>query len=176
MSRIKAAIEDFHPDPRLLDERGATVHRYRRAEQAFDISDTGKTTMRDSPIERALARKMITPSQYNAATKFYSHWFRAGLAGNLGSADLNRVFGGDNNFSGMPRNEVEAFHRQRFRQAVNMVGDSGSKALIRVICLEMKFEEVGRQLGWNNIAQATASAIQVTRDALDILAREWGTA
>ena len=175
MTKIRTALEDHHPDPRLLDERGATVHRMRKAERNYDVSDTGKVTLRDSPIERAVARGTITPPQYNAATKFYNHWFRAGLAGSLGSADLNRVFGGDNNFSGMPRNEAEAFHRQRYRQAMAAVGDSGGKVLIRVVCLEQKLEEVGRSLAWNNRPQAEAAALQVLRDALNILCREWGT-
>ena len=176
MTKIRTALEDHHPDPRLLDERGATVHRMRKAERNYDVSDTGKVTLRDSPIERAVARGTITPPQYNAATKFYNHWFRAGLAGSLGSADLNRVFGGDNNFSGMPRNEAEAFHRQRYRQAIAAVGDDGGKVLVRIICHEQKFEDVGRALGWKNTAQATAAAIEVLRGALNKLAKEWGTA
>lgn len=160
MAKIKQAIEDFVPDARLVDERGPTPEF------------VGK--MRQSPINVALSRGQISRQQGIAAEKFYNHWYRAGLSENFGSADLNRVFGGEGGGAGMARTEAQAFHRQRYRQAVTLIGLRGSWVLERVICRETSFEDTGRELGWKNRPQAVACAVQLARDALDTLCSEWG--
>ena len=160
MAKIKQAIEDFVPDERLVDERGPTAEF------------VGK--MRQSPINVALSRGQISRQQGIAAEKFYNHWYRAGLSENFGSADLNRVFGGEGGGAGMARTEAQAFHRQRYRQAVTLIGLRGSWVLERVICRETSFEDTGRELGWKNRPQAVACAVQLARDALDTLCNEWG--
>lgn len=160
MAKIKQAIEDFVPDARLVDDRGPTpeyVHK-----------------MRQSPINLALSRGQISRQQGIAAEKFYNHWYRAGLSENFGSADLNRVFGGEGGGAGMARTEAQAFHRQRYRQAVTVIGLRGSWVLERVICRETSFEDTGRELGWHNRPQAVACAVQLARDALDTLCSDWG--
>ena len=174
MAKIKTPINDYKADPRLEDDRGITKEWLKKADYSIDCGDTGVLTMRDSPIERAMARSIINGDQYKAAIKLYHHWYRAGLAGSYGSMDLTRVFGGEFGFTGMPRTELEQFHRERFRGAIKICGQRGSWVLERVVCRERNFEETGRELGWHNKAQATAAAIQVTRDALDILVKEWG--
>src|ERR1700738_3706212 len=90
----------------------------RRAGAHFERGDTGQITMRDSPLERALARKTITPEQYAAAQKYRHHWYFGGLHDHLGSLDLTRILAGHHgDYSGMARSENQAFHRQRFRRA-----------------------------------------------------------
>ena len=160
MAKVKERIEEFKPDPRLIDERGATQEAISK--------------FRQSPVNVALARGQITRQQGIAAEKYYGHWYRAGLSENFGSVDLNSVFGGDGGGATMARSEAQAFHRQRYRQAVEKIGLRGSWVLERVICREMSFEDTGREMGWNNRPQAVASAVQVARDSLDILCAEWG--
>lgn len=174
VGKIRVALDEFKPDLRLVDERGATDERRRRAGDQVFLDAMSRQHMRDSPINVALSRGQINSSQYTAGMKFYNHWYRAGLVENFGSSDLNRVFGGDGGGAGMARTEAQAFHRQRYRQAVERVGLRGSWVLERVICREVSFEETGRELGWNNRPQAVACAVQLTRDALDALCKDWG--
>jgi len=131
--------------------------------------------MRDSPIERALARKTITAEQYAAAQKYRHHWYYGGLHDHLGSRDLTRLFSPDHaGASGMARSESEAFHRQRFREAVEATGKIGSHVLDSAVCREAPLEQVGYALGWGNRAYAYAAAAERLKIALDVLCRLWG--
>jgi hypothetical protein len=88
---------------------------------------TGVITLRDSPIERARSRNVISQAQYTAALKYRHHWYRAGLASPLSSVELNRIFATDmTSFSGMARTEAQVFHRQRYREAVQHIGMIGA--------------------------------------------------
>ena len=71
--------DDRHSDPRgvqatsgrrdapVAEQRAQpTAERIRRAGADFERGDTGQITMRDSPLERAYARKLITRQQYSA--------------------------------------------------------------------------------------------------------------
>src|SRR5262247_1823432 len=108
----------------LIGQRARpTPERIRRAGADFERGDTGQITMRDSPLERALARKVITQEQYAAGQKYRHHWYHAGLADSLVSVDLNRVFATDlGGFSGMAKSEQQVFHRQRYREATQAAG------------------------------------------------------
>ena len=174
MAKIKTAISDYKPDFRLMDERGLTPERIARAEFRLERGDTGTIRMRDTPIEKALQKRVINDGQYQAAQKFYNHWFRGGMAGSLQSMDMDRVFGGEFGFSGAPRSEIEQFHRERYRRAVELTGGRGSQILQKVVCEEKDFAIVGMELGWDNRPQAYAVAVQLCREALSILADEWG--
>jgi len=51
-------------EPPAVERRALpTPERIRRAGADFDLGDTGQITMRDSPLERARARKLITHQQ-----------------------------------------------------------------------------------------------------------------
>src|SRR5678816_1044553 len=77
--------DDSQSDPRGVqatngrDAPGAeqraqpTVERIRRAGADFERGDTGQITMRDSPLERAHARELITHHQYSAGQKYRHH-------------------------------------------------------------------------------------------------------
>src|SRR5215470_17242188 len=96
------------PEP-AEDTRGATPERLRHAQGFVERGNPGRgrggiVTMRDAPIERALARKTISQSQYTAAVKYRHHWYRAGLASPLSSVELNRIFATDMaNYSDLSR-------------------------------------------------------------------------
>lgn len=152
-----------------------TAERLRRAGADFERGDTGQITMRDSPLERALARNVFTPEQYSAAQKYRHHWYHAGLAGPLGSIDLDRIFAPDpGSYSGMARTESQLFHRQRYREAVQAVGKLGSHVLDWAVCREAPLEQVGYTLGWSSRPQAYAAAAERAKTALDELCKLWG--
>jgi hypothetical protein len=165
-----------HRRERSLGGRTAepTVERIRRAGTDFERGDTGQITMRDSPLERALARNVITKEQYTAAQKYRHHWYHAGLADPLRSLDLDRIFGPDlGAYSGMARTEGQLFHRQRYREAVQAIGKIGAHVLEWAVCREVPLEQVGYTLGWSSRAQAYAAAAERTKTALDELCKLW---
>ena len=58
-----ARLRDSMKRGKAPPERHAlpTPERLRRAGRDFERGDTGQITMRDSPLERALARNALTP-------------------------------------------------------------------------------------------------------------------
>lgn len=161
--------------PSLGQRAWPTPERMRRAGADFERGDTGQITMRDSPLERALARSVITQEQYAAGQKYRHHWYHAGLAGYLGAVDLNRVLGIDlGAYAGMAKTENQVFHRQRYREAVQAAGKIGSHVLEWAVCREVALEQVGQALGWSSRPQAYAAALERMKAALDELCQLWG--
>ena len=153
-----------------------TPQRLAQADGAYELGDDRERkilTMRDSPLERAHLRKAVSQAQYDAGVKYRLHWHHAGLAGNMGSADMNRVFGGET-WCGMPKSEFEAHHRQQYRRAVQTLGKSTAKLLDDLVCHETSIETVGYSLGWGSKPQAIAAAMERLRMGLDQLCTLWG--
>jgi hypothetical protein len=154
-----------------------TVERLRRAGDDYSIGSGHSriVTMRDSPFERAKSRGAINDRQYAAGMKYFHHWYHAGLSAPLGSIDLNRIFASDvSGFSGMAKTETQAFHRQRYREAVQDLGKDKSSVIERIICQEHKLEDIGHSRGWANKPQAIAVATELMRLGLDRLTKLWG--
>ena len=152
-----------------------TPERKRRAGADMERGDTGQITMRDSPLERAFSRSVITQEQYSAGQKYRHHWFHAGLAGRLSTIDLSGIFKTDLDvFTGMAQSEIQFFHRQRCREAAQAVGKIGLHVLDWAVCRETALEHVGYTLGWSSRAQAYAAAAERMKTALDELCRLWG--
>ena len=152
-----------------------TKERLRRAGADVERGDTGQITMRDSPLERAFARRVITQEQYSAGQKFRHHWYHGGLSDRLVSPDLSRIFAADaGNFSGMARTDAQVFHRQRYREATQAVGKIGAHILDWTVCREIPLEQVGYTLGWSSRGQAYAAAVERMRTALDDVCELWG--
>jgi hypothetical protein len=168
---VKTKAETVEVEYRALPTR----ERLRHAGGDFERGHTGQMTMRDSPLERVFARKLVTQRQYSAGQKYRHHWYHAGLSGSLGSIDVNRVFSDDlGGFSGMAKTDQQLFHRQCYRQAVQAVGKIGSHVLEWTVCREMPIDEVGYSLGWSSRPQAFAAGVERMRSALDDLCRIWG--
>ena len=169
-------IQPSSPD----DARGPTPERMRHAQGFVERGNlgrgrTGVVTLRDSPIERARARNVISQAQYTAALKYRHHWYRAGLASPLSSVELNRIFATDmTSFSGMARTEAQVFHRQRYREAVQYIGVIGASVIEQVACHEISLEQAGYKLGWGSKPQAIAAATERMKAALDRLVELWG--
>ena len=170
--RTRRTKKDFPPvERRALP----TPERMGRAETDFERGDTGRVTMRDSPLDRALARKVVTREQYVAGQKYRHHWYHAGLADRLESLDLNRVFVTDiGDFSAMAKTEGQVFHRQRYREAVREAGKIGSYVLDWAVCRDVPLEQVGYALGWTSRPQAYAAAAERLKTALDEMCKLWG--
>jgi hypothetical protein len=166
--------------PTTDDTRGITPERMRHAQGFVERGNlgrgrTGVVTMRDAPIERALARKVINQAHYTAALKYRHHWYRAGLSSPLSSVELNRIFASDlTNFSGMAKTEAQVFHRQRYREAVQHIGMTGAAVVEQVVCQEISLEQAGYKLGWGSKPQAIAAATERMKAALDRLVELWG--
>ena len=160
MPRLKTTLKEPNIDYRLLDERGPTAERLQKS--------------RESPINLAHAKGQITRSQYAAAQKFYTHWFKGGLCENYGNIDLTRVFGSSADFSGMAKSELQAFHRDCYRRAIELLKAQKSFILQRVICVEIQLVEIGAALGFRHREWGRNKALSILRDGLDILCREWG--
>jgi hypothetical protein len=131
------------------DTRGPTPERMRQAQGFVERGNlgrgrTGVVTLRDSPIERARSRNVISQAQYTAALKYRHHWYRAGLASQLSSVELNRIFATDmTSFSGMARTEAQVFHRQRYREAVQHIGMIGASVVYSYTYLDDPTPRIG---------------------------------
>lgn len=160
------AVLQANPTPERMKKAGADVQ----------FGDDGHghrvMTVRDAPIERALARNSISSSQYQAAQKYRHHWYRAGMAGTIGSSDMARVFG--DGFRQLEPSEAATFHGERYAEAVKHIGKIGSSVLDNIVCRELSLEAVGQMLGWDHKGSAIVAATQSLREALDRLCGLWG--
>lgn len=181
MSKHKQRLEDFKPPERLIDERGPTAQRL--AKVPYEIGDTGTLTVRQSPIQRAVARGTLTGRQGRAADKFYLHWFRANLAGTVGSSDPLKIFGNNTDISRLCTTEMAEFHYNRVRQALGAIAEKMDKAGFRkdhavklmgwIVCEEMAFADAGQKIGFSGKA-AEIMARTYMRANMNILIEEWG--
>jgi len=185
MARASLKVQVIDRDKERLerrsvdDHRGTTPERVAKANGAFTIGDDkqgGKTwTMMDSPLERLFAQSKLSKPEYDGLVKYRIHWFRAGLQPSLGSVDLNRVFASDpSNFSGMAKSENQVFHRQKWREACDLLGHRAGVIVDNVVCGETTIFDAGYAMGWKNRPQAEAAAIEMLREAGYRLARSWG--
>jgi hypothetical protein len=151
-----------------------TPERLRRAGPDVARGHTGQITMRDSPLERALAQCAHARAVFGR-TEISPSLYHAGLADRLESIDLNRIFAIDlGAYSGMAKTESQLFHRQRYREAAQAVGKIGSHVLEWAVCREIALEQVGQTLGWSSRPQAYAAAVERMKTALDELCKLWG--
>ena len=169
------ATVNGQPNP----EYGPTVERMLRAGESYTVGDdkqgAKKYTMRDAPLDRALAKGIISGAEHSALQKYRHHWYHAGQAPTIGSIDLNRIFsGGDGGPAGMPKSEGQVFHRQRWREAQSCLGIRSTAIVDKFVCGEQNLEVCGQILGWNSKPQAIAGAAEIVRDAGYRLARLWG--
>jgi len=144
-----------------------TPERVRRAGKDVARGNSGQITMRHAPLERAFARGALTAEQYSAGQKYRHHWYHAGLSGGLISVGLGA-------YAGMAKTERQVFHRQRYREAVQVLGKISSHVLEWAVCREFGLEQIGQALGWTSRPQAYAAALERMKAALDELCRLWG--
>lgn len=165
--------------PQRTEPGRPTDERLAKAAGYFETADSrgsaGTMTMRDCPLERALSRGQITRQEYEAAIKFRHHWFHAGMAGQVSSLDLDRIFARDFSTMGhMAKTEQQAFHRQKFREAMDEMGEKNALAVEYAVCAEIEFDQIGRKFGYKNDPQARAAALAHMQSGLYRLTKLWG--
>jgi hypothetical protein len=168
------------PDP-LDDYRGPTPERLRHAGGAVEVGrdqrgiPTGIRTMRDAPIERALARGAISQVQYDAAVRYRRNWYQSGLAGSLQSIDPNRVYASDcTSYGHFARSEAQQHFRDERYAAVKCVGLLSAAILDEVVCCEVSLKKLGEKFGWKSGARGIEAVEKLVSDSLDRLAKLWG--
>jgi len=177
-----AASKHGKPNPSYpsIEIHGSpTAERLRMAGPDFVLGgeDRGiKTyTMRDSPLDRAHKKGIISGAEHSALQKYRHHWYHAGQAPTISSLDLDRIFsGGEGGPAGMPKSEGQVFHRQCWRQAQACLGLRSSAIVDRFVCREENLEVCGNLIGWTNKPQAIAGAAELVKDAGYRLAKLWG--
>lgn len=168
------------PNPDYARSIGPTAERLKAAGDDFvkggeERGGNPTYAMRDTPLDRAHKKKIISGAEHSALQKYRHHWFHAGQAPTIGSIDLNRIFaGGDSGPAGMPRSEGQVFHRQRWREAQSCLGLRSAAVVDRFVCSEENLEQCGQMLGWTSKPQAIAGASEIIRDAGYRLAKLWG--
>ena len=131
--------------------------------------------MRDTPLDKALRKGIITGAQHSALEKLRHHWFHGGTAPMMTTLDLDRVFSSDaGSASGMPKSEQQAFHRARYREAVGEIGLRASYVVEGVVCYEYSLDDVGMKLGWSSPYRAREGAKSMLVSAAEKLAKLWG--
>jgi len=158
---------------------GPTVQRMAQAGEDFSIGGDERSgrryVMRDIPLDRALRRGILSGAEHSALQKYRHHWYHAGQAPTIGSIDLNRIFSGEpGSIAGMPKTESQVFHRQRWREAQNELGERLSVIADHLACREETLEQCGSRLGWRSKPQAIAGASVLLQEAGYRLSKLWG--
>lgn len=181
MAKPKTSLKEPDLDNRLIDERGPTKERLIRAE--YDIGDSGTLTIRESPVSRSIRSKTLNPQQRRAAEKLYAHWYGSGMAGTIGSADLNKIFGTASDFTRLYASESAQSHLQSYNNAIRVVrrdmdpagqGMDAVRLLELIVLQEIPFEQAGQAV-WPNAGQSKATTLAIDRvqKALRVLVIEW---
>lgn len=131
--------------------------------------------MQDNPLDRAFKRGVISGAAHSSLQKYRSHWYHAGQAPHISSIDFDRVFSAElGNLAGMPKSEGQVFHRQRWREGRNALGDKSTGLVDNLVCAELSLELCGYALGWRSKPQAIAAATEILQDSGYRLSRLWG--
>lgn len=161
------------------DDRGPTAERIRHAGEGVEIGDdqqgTRTYTIRNSPLDRLMVRKGIDEKHYRALVKYRIHWHHAGLEPSLVSVDLDRIFAVDPGaFSGMAKTERQVFHRNRYREARELIGHKASIVVDNVVCAETELHIAGLAMGFKSPHRARLKATEYLAKAGRELAHLWG--
>ena len=180
MAQTKREIDfDKKREAARIDARGPTAERVREAGDAFDIGgdNHGVRTyiFADSPLGRMFKRHAIDPIEFTALQRYKHHWYHGGLLAAMGSVDLNRIFASDpSNMTGMAKSERQAFHRQQYRSAREMIGHRPGIVVDNVVCAEWPLHVAGHSIGYDSPHRARVAATEILRDAGYRLAKLWG--
>lgn len=180
MGQTKREINfDKAKEARQVDARGPTPERLTAAADAFDIGgdNHGVRTyiFADSPLGRMFKRKAIDPIEYTALQRYKHHWYHGGLLSSMGSVDLNRIFASDpSNMTGMAKSERQAFHRQQYREARELIGHKPGIVVDNVVCAEWPLHIAGHSIGFDSPHRARTAAAEVLRKSARVLAKFWG--
>lgn len=140
--KAKAAPGRPAPTMKPTDERLRKEDKPRKMDAGFYRAP--------APIERLRDQRKLDPlahvneAMFQAAGKLYGHFYLGGLGG-IAAQDVSRcVGGGDGGSSHFPRDERAMLNRQRFREAVKVMGwfeahphRGAGRLVVDVCCFEM---------------------------------------
>ena len=130
--------------------------------------------MRDSPLEQMLARKTISRAEYEGGAKYRHHWYHAGMAGQIGSIDMDGVFASvPGARSGLAGGEQAAHHRRQYRLACDHLGMIASALVESVVCREIPLYSLAADYGWNSKSKGIEAVTGQLRSALCKLCDLW---
>lgn len=171
------------PGVTIMQNRdGARVAAFGQGERK-PVGADGIVRITDAPLDRLAARQRLDEGDayrngklHEAGDRLRQHWYRAGLDGSLGSADLNRAGGGGNGHPAWltPNQESTAYHRERFRRARDGMEAGHWEVAFGICCDEDTLEGAGRTAGFGNAHAANAVALDRLRRGLEFLAIVWG--
>jgi len=166
-------------NPAYAEAIGPTLERRKIAGDSFTIGGderTGKRYfMQDEPLDRALKKRIISGAEHSALAKFRHHWWHGAQAPAMRSIDLDRIFASDgSSMPGMPASESQYFHRQRWREARDLIGHRALIVVDNVACHGQKLEIAGYAVGYSSQPSAIRGAGRLLSEAGHALARHWG--
>lgn len=128
-----------------------------------------------TPLDRYLARKMISARQFDAGDRFREDWHFAGLTARVVQSYAPKVNSSGRADAGyaMPAAERQLYARQRVRGAQKQLGRL-AKPLIAVAIEELNAEDLGKTAGYKQPGQARACGMTMLRLGLDMLADHYG--
>ncbi len=158
MPKPTISLKEPAIDNRLLDDRGPTTQRLQKA--------------REAPLNLAHSKGQIDRGQFAAGQKFYGHWSKSWIAERYGSVDLTQLPG--NYWRGPTFSEVQEGHEFAFRRALEILKGEKSYVLRHFICHECMLSEIGAAMGYRDRETAFGKALNIARDGLTVLRKEWG--
>lgn len=183
---IVKRIEEFKPDDRLIDERGATHELLAQKFGRVRFAENGLATIYDSAVCRAFLdkeEKGFELRHWNACQKLYGHYHNGRLEGAIGSPDWWRIVShdyqyrhvkSDNQFTSM---QIVSRVRKKVIDLTNAAGDRGLDrwTVLELVCVvDKSFEDAGRAIGYGGRDGAVKMAKHHAKCGLNILAAEWG--
>jgi hypothetical protein len=165
------------------DTIGPTPERLARAsgkiEHGNDRTNGGTVFVDHWPIRQYYARgpaaTRLSEREYNAAMRFYAHWYYAGL-NPIGAIDYRMEhLDGKWSPSGLKGSERQAHHRQHYTQAVRALGKTEWCYVSAIVLDERDAGTIAMQLtGRTDPAQCRAVGIEILKIGLEKLCDLWG--
>jgi hypothetical protein len=171
---------------KLVDQlnqfQGPTPQRLNHATQAGTkcYLETGQAranrryTMMDDNLGRLVLRKQLTETQFSALQRYAIHWYLGGLAGSLGSFDMDRIRAANPAaLGGLARSESELHHRKIYQSARAEIGGWRAYIADMVACNDYPLAAAGIVLGYASPYRGRARAGEMLQDAGSRLEHFW---
>jgi hypothetical protein len=159
------------------DMAGPTPERLAMAGEFYTISGATRSTRRfnmaDDALGKAYKRGYVSGQEHAALEKYALHWLAGGLAGHLGSVDLNRVLAHDPNMAGQAQGERQAMHRDLYHTARGRLGTRPAFVADHIACFDTPMADVAIMLGYRSPFRGRDKVRQILSDAGYRLVRIW---
>lgn len=171
--KIITNTDTIGPTPERLARAGGKIER------GNDRTNGGTVFVDHWPIRqyytRGPAATRLAEREYNAAMRFYAHWYYAGL-NPIGAIDYRMEhLDGKWSPSGLKGSERQAHHRQRYTEAVKALGKEEGFYVRAIVLDERDAGTVAMQFtGRADLSTSRAVGIEILRIGLRKLCDLWG--